>query len=245
MRISIIFNNIADIKELETSWGFAAVIETLEHNLLFDTGSDGKILLSNMKEMELNPASINAVFLSHIHYDHTGGLQEFLKTNPNVTVYIPHESFPVSFQQDILEPGSKIETISKPSKIMNNFYSTGVMGTAIKEQSLIIDSREGLIVVTGCAHPNMVDIASLAKDYLDKDIYLLMGGFHLKGKNNKEIQEVIDQLQKLGVKKVAPSHCTGDKAINIFQECWENDFIKSGCGTIIEIPWQRKILLSV
>jgi 7,8-dihydropterin-6-yl-methyl-4-(beta-D-ribofuranosyl)aminobenzene 5'-phosphate synthase len=235
MRISIIFNNIADVPELKTSWGLAAVIETSKHTILFDSGGDGEILLSNMQELGLDCTAIDKVFLSHIHYDHTGGLPAFLEKNPRVTVYMP-QSFPISFQRDILEASEKIETVSEPQQLVDNLYSTGIMGEAIKEQSLIIDTNAGLIIITGCAHPNIANIAKQAKDYLGKDIYLLLGGFHLKGKDKTEIRNILQYLKNLGVTKVAPSHCTGEMASNMFKEVWGDDYIKSGCGTVIDLP---------
>jgi len=39
-----------------------------------------------------------------------------------------------------------------------------------------------------------------------------------------------------GVKEIAPSHCTGDKAISLFHQVWGDDFIEGGCGAIIEVP---------
>ena len=109
------------------------------------------------------------------------------------------------------------------------------MGRTIKEQALIVDTAEGLIVITGCAHPNVADMAEQAQVYLGKDIYLLMGGFHLGGRSDAEIQAIIQRLQALGVKKLAPSHCTGDKAMRMFHEAWGDDFIEGGLGAIIEV----------
>jgi len=41
-------------------------------------------------------------------------------------------------------------------------------------------------------------------------------------------------IQTLGVRRVAPSHCTGDQAIAHFREQWGEDFVRSGCGAFIE-----------
>ena len=56
------------------------------------------------------------------------------------------------------------------------------MGLSIKEQALIVDTGKGLIVITGCAHPNVADMAEQAQAYPGKNIYMQMGGFHLGGK---------------------------------------------------------------
>jgi len=44
----------------------------------------------------------------------------------------------------------------------------------------------------------------------------------------------------LKVKENAPSHCSGEKAIELFKEAWGNNFIESGCGAKIKIPLDNK-----
>jgi 7,8-dihydropterin-6-yl-methyl-4-(beta-D-ribofuranosyl)aminobenzene 5'-phosphate synthase len=188
-----------------------------------------------MERLGLDSRGIDAIVLSHIHGDHTGGLGAILSRNPKITVYLL-ESFPASFRQEITRADGKVETVSGPRRLFDNMYSTGEMGTTIKEQALIVDTPRGLLVITGCAHPDVADMAERAKKYLGKDIYLLMGGFHLGGKTDAEIRTVTKRLKALGVRKVAPSHCTGDSAIRLFREEWKNNFVEGGMGAVIEIP---------
>ena len=235
LRLHVVFNNVPHKTGLETGWGFSCLVEGLDKTILFDTGGNGDILLSNMQHLGLDIKAVDAVVLSHIHGDHTGGLHVFLEKNPNVTVYMP-ESFPASFQQEVISLGAATETVSGPRQLMDKVHSTGEMGSAIKEQALIVDTPLGLIVITGCAHPNVADMAEQAKTYLGKNIYLLMGGFHLGGSSHAEIRTIIGRLKALGVKKVAPSHCTGDTAIRMFHDEWAGDFIEGGLGAIIKLP---------
>ncbi len=235
LRIHVVFNNRPYKAGLATGWGFSCLLEGLDKTVLFDTGGNGAVLLSNMQRMKLNARSVDAVVLSHIHSDHTGGLGAILTHNPDITVYMP-ESFPASFKQEVVRLGATIEAVSAPTKLMDGLYSTGEMGWDTKEQGLIVDTPQGLIVITGCAHPNIADMAEKAETYLGRPIYLLMGGFHLGGRSDSEIHTIIQRLKTLGVKKVAPSHCTGDKAIHLFREQWGEDFIEGGLGTVIELP---------
>ncbi len=235
LRLHVVFNNVPHKTGLETGWGFSCLVEGLDKIVLFDTGGNGDILLSNMKHLGLDVNTVDAVVLSHIHGDHTGGLHVFLEKNPNVTVYMP-ESFPASFQQEVKRLGVTTETVSGPRRLMDKVYSTGEMGWAIKEQALIVDTPLGLIVITGCAHPNVADMAEQAKTYLGKNIYLVMGGFHLSGSSHAEIRTIIGRLKALGVKKIAPSHCTGENAIRMFRDAWAEDFIEGGLGAVIEVP---------
>jgi 7,8-dihydropterin-6-yl-methyl-4-(beta-D-ribofuranosyl)aminobenzene 5'-phosphate synthase len=235
LRFHVVFNNVPHKAGLQTGWGFSCLIEGLDKTVLFDTGGDGNILLSNMQRLGLDAEAVDAVVLSHIHGDHTGGLGAFLARNPDVTVFMP-QSFPASFQQEVKRLGAAIETVSGPQLLLHSVYSTGEMGWAIKEQALIVDTPQGLIVMTGCAHPNVADMAERAKEYLHKNIYLLMGGFHLGGRSDAEIRAIIKRLKALGVKRVAPSHCTGDNAIRMFRDEWTDDFVEGGLGAVIAMP---------
>jgi 7,8-dihydropterin-6-yl-methyl-4-(beta-D-ribofuranosyl)aminobenzene 5'-phosphate synthase len=235
LRLQVVFNNVPHKAGLETGWGFSCLIEGLDKTVLFDTGGNGDILLSNMQRLGLDAEAVDAVVLSHIHGDHTGGLGAFLARNPDVTVFMP-QSFPASFQQEVKRLGAAIETVSGPQPLLDSVYSTGEMGWAIKEQASIVDTPQGLIVMTGCAHPNVADMAERAKQYLHKNIYLLMGGFHLGGRSDAEIRTIIKRLKVLGVKRVAPSHCTGDNAIRMFRDEWTDDFIEGGLGAVIAMP---------
>jgi 7,8-dihydropterin-6-yl-methyl-4-(beta-D-ribofuranosyl)aminobenzene 5'-phosphate synthase len=234
LRISILFNNVPFAPGLETAWGFAAVIEGLEQTLLFDTGGDGELLLANMARMGIDPGEIDAVFLSHFHGDHTRGLHRFLQRNPKVTVFMP-ASFPSSFQASTRTSGARAVPIAASRELFARAYSSGPMGQAPEEQALILDTDQGLVIVTGCAHPGIVDVVRGAKRQRGKAIRLLVGGFHLLRQSERRIRETISELKALGVAQVAPSHCTGDRATALVRDAWGDDFLEGGCGAIIEI----------
>jgi len=84
---------------LRTAWGFCWV-EAGEATMLLDTGGDGAMLLGNLAKLDLDPQAIDAVVLSHIHGDHTGGLASLLNTGVRPTVYVP-AAFPESFKADV------------------------------------------------------------------------------------------------------------------------------------------------
>jgi 7,8-dihydropterin-6-yl-methyl-4-(beta-D-ribofuranosyl)aminobenzene 5'-phosphate synthase len=235
LRITVIYNNVPHGVGMKTAWGFAALIETGSATVLFDTGGDGAMLLANMKRVGVEPGRVSAVVLSHIHADHTGGLDDLLAQAPTVTVYVPR-SFPASFVRAVEGRGASVERVGGPQRLFANLYSTGEMGDGPKEQALIIETPAGLVVVTGCAHPGIVAVAAAARRQRGNDIYLLMGGFHLGGYGTAEVAETVRALAELGVRKVAPSHCTGEEAIALFRSAWGSDFIEGGCGAVIEVP---------
>jgi 7,8-dihydropterin-6-yl-methyl-4-(beta-D-ribofuranosyl)aminobenzene 5'-phosphate synthase len=234
LTITVVFDNYEHKQGLETSWGFACVIQGMEKTLLFDTGADGEILLRNMKRMNLDPQQIESLVISHDHWDHTGGLQAFLGQNDRVDLYLL-DSFSQDLDANERFPNLKAHRSLESRKICEHVYTTGKMGSRISEQSLIIDTSKGLIVITGCAHPGIVDIVKQAKTLLSKKIFLVMGGFHLRDKNDTEIADIIQNFQSLGVNYVGASHCTGDKAIKAFANTYKERAIDLGVGQVIRI----------
>jgi 7,8-dihydropterin-6-yl-methyl-4-(beta-D-ribofuranosyl)aminobenzene 5'-phosphate synthase len=230
----VLYNNVPHDKELTTAWGFSCLVKGTDKNILFDTGGDGKILLSNMKKLKIDPKEIDFVVLSHIHGDHTGGLWELLRVNNKIVVYLP-ESFPKDFKDRARKQGAEVVSVQNPIGICKNVYLTGELGTRMKEQSLVIDTPRGLIIITGCAHPGIVNIVRKAKKSLNNKLYLVLGGFHLIAYTEKEVKKIIKDLKELGVVKVGPSHCTGGRPIELFREAWGKNFFDMGCGATIEL----------
>jgi len=224
-----VYDNYQANPELKTAWGFGLVIETPNEKILFDTGGNPSILLFNMKKLGIDPKSIDKVIISHIHSDHLGGLEGFLKESSKVKVFIP-TSFPDSIRKMIKNYGASFVDVSRPQKISDFVFSTGELYGPPKEQSLVILSKKGLVVITGCAHPGIVKIVKKAKEmFPQKEVYLVLGGFHHPPK------KVVSELKKLKVKKVAPSHCSGDEIRELFKKEYQNDFIENGVGKIINI----------
>jgi 7,8-dihydropterin-6-yl-methyl-4-(beta-D-ribofuranosyl)aminobenzene 5'-phosphate synthase len=185
-----------------------------------------------MEKLNISPREVDIVVLSHIHEDHVGGLKSFLEENPNVMIYVP-ESFPASFKKDVENFGAKVVEVHEPLKIFEGVYSTGELGTWIKEQSLIIQTDKGSIVITGCAHPGIVKIVEKAKEVVQDDIFLVMGGFHLGSESENAIKKIVLSFRELGVHFTAPCHCSGDLARQLFEEEYQEKFILAGVGKVI------------
>ncbi|MFC2037914.1 MBL fold metallo-hydrolase [Chloroflexota bacterium] len=87
--------------------GLVFLIETEGRRLLFDTGQSGTVLLHNLKLLDVDPATIDAVAISHAHYDHTGGLLALLKhLQPGTPLYANPDLFRERFSQKKGQPKS-------------------------------------------------------------------------------------------------------------------------------------------
>ncbi len=232
--VTIVYDNYPHNPDLQTDWGFSCLIEGLEKTILFDTGADGSILLDNMTKLQIDPQQVDIIVLSHVHWDHTGGLSAFLGQNSQVTVFAP-QSFPPDFSRTVTQVGAEYVEVGESTQICEHAFSTGELGKAIKEQALIVETGQGLVVITGCAHPGVVNMVRRAKQVLDKEVYLVMGGFHMSGFSNTQVNQVIRDFQQLGVQKAAPCHCSGDRTRQMFEDAYGDDFIRVGVGKKLTI----------
>jgi 7,8-dihydropterin-6-yl-methyl-4-(beta-D-ribofuranosyl)aminobenzene 5'-phosphate synthase len=105
----------------------------------------------------------------------------------------------------------------------------------MKEQSLIIKTEKGPIVIVGCAHPGIVKIASKAKELLKDDIFFVVGGFHLEWAIGGRAERTISALKELGVRCVAPCHCGAEKSRGLFEKHFGAGYISAGAGRVITV----------
>ncbi len=233
--VTILYDNYVHSKGMRSDWGFSCVVMGMEKNILFDTGTRGDLLLSNMEKLKVEPKDIDVIVLSHNHRDHTGGLLSFLGKNSDVLVYLP-PSCPDAFARDVKRTGARVAAPKAFVKICEDVYLTGPMGEMIKEQSMIVDTANGAVVVAGCSHPGIVSIVQTVKAKLARELHLVFGGFHLLGKSEAEIKDIIAALKKLGVQNVGPTHCTGERAIKLFKQAYGPEFVQMGVGRVLTIP---------
>jgi 7,8-dihydropterin-6-yl-methyl-4-(beta-D-ribofuranosyl)aminobenzene 5'-phosphate synthase len=234
VKITIIYDNYEHAKGLRTGWGFSCMVEGLEKTVLFDTGGDGRLLLDNMKKLNLDPGAVDVVFLSHNHFDHTGGLEAFLMQNSQVQVVLP-DSFPPGFKEGVRGFGAEVLEIKGSQEIFKDVLSTGEMGSFIEEQSMVIITEKGSVVITGCAHPGIVNIVDKANRISGKNSRLVLGGFHLGGTSESNLLDIIDDLKKLGAEKVAPCHCSGDRTRKVFERELGDAYLEVGVGKVISL----------
>lgn len=229
---TVVYNNLPHDPALVDAWGFACLVEAGGGTVLFDTGGEGPILMGNMAALGINLAAIDAVVLSHIHGDHVGGLDSFLAAaGHDPPVYVP-AAFPASFKEQVSARTDLVE-VTGSMEILPGIHSTGELGRSIVEQGLIVETGEGMVVVTGCAHPGVVEMVRRAREVLDGEIALVMGGFHLGQASYSRIEDIIGDFRALGVRMVAPSHCTGELALRQFREAYGADFVRGYLGDVI------------
>ncbi|MGY8788188.1 MAG: MBL fold metallo-hydrolase [Fidelibacterota bacterium] len=260
LKITILSTMVADYDYLG-EWGFSAIIESDGHKILFDTGNRENTVLENADSLGIDLSSISNVFVSHNHFDHTGGLirlrKKLMTVNPNALKYVHVGKGIFSerlskgknvndfiYQKEILESlGVEFIYHEKPEEIFPNIWTTGIVprihneknwsgyreiienGSAVEDnipedQSIVISTEKGLVLVSGCGHAGIVN----TMEHTDKmfnntsDISVAIGGFHLFTKSDKEIMWTSKQMKKHGVKEFIGAHCTGIDAVYSIRE---------------------------
>jgi 7,8-dihydropterin-6-yl-methyl-4-(beta-D-ribofuranosyl)aminobenzene 5'-phosphate synthase len=197
---------------LKSGWGFSAFIETNQAStILFDTGGDGSVLMHNVRELGIDPRRIGTIVISHAHGDHTGGLHSILEVNPNAEIFVPS-----SLWRRL--PGRKVTAVTRPVQICAGVFSTGELKGL--EQSLVLMTDKGIVVLTGCSHPGVSKILQAASRF--GKVSGIVGGLH--GFHD------FDRLRDLSL--VCPCHCTQYKSE--IRRLFPDSYEECGAGLTLE-----------
>ncbi len=235
LQVTILFDNFisrgARSKELRAMWGFSAFIEFDSYKILFDTGSNGRVLLKNALALGKDLSQAQILFISHPHWDHIGGWDTVVELNPNITLIVPQ-----SLSSHLIEEMKRLTNVvvvnSEPQHFDIHLHSTGVMYPE-GEQALILNTSQGLVIIAGCSHPRIENFMARAQElFLDKQIFYVIGGFHMLHDTGEQI---IKSLEKFDTQYITPTHCTGQLATDMIKNRFGDRFIPGGVGAQINI----------
>ena len=236
MQIKLLAEGSTKWERFIKHWGISFLIGD---DVLFDTFGDAGVFWRNLKGMRVDLDKIRHIIISHDHWDHLAGLWLFLDKHKYVTVYIC-PGFSQETKERIASLGVPVVEVAGPMEIKAGIYTTGQIkgiyaGRDIYEQAIVIKNARGLAIITGCAHPGIATIVNKVREYFSEPLLLVAGGFHLKEASQETIGKIIDMLKSIGVQKVAPLHCSGALAQDIFKRAWGQDYIGLTAGKVLEL----------
>lgn len=108
----------------------------------------------------------------------------------------------------------------------------------LDDQAVVIHVRDkGLVVLTGCGHAGIVNIARYAQKLTGVErVYAVLGGFHLGGPLFEPvIPQVVAALTDLAPEVIVPAHCTGWRATHALAAALPGSFIQNSVGTRFDL----------
>ena len=240
-------------------WGFSAYITYNGKTILFDTGTYPDIFKHNAKVLDADLTSVDIAIISHIHGDHIGGLDYFMDVHPNFTLLLPND-WHIGGEASILEESysrgynyrhKNTQFITDHTEIAVGMHiiatTSPIVGISwgyppnedkplfigLPELSLALENNNGqFTLVSGCSHSKIEEIVKVTKQHLGKNVSLVIGGFHHIPYSSDYVTSIANMMKdELGVEKIACSHCTGEKAIKIFQDIYKENYCAAGLGS--------------
>ncbi|MGC8661789.1 MAG: MBL fold metallo-hydrolase [Nitrososphaeria archaeon] len=215
----VILNDNEGTNGLRNGWGWSILIESEKWRMIFDAGPDPKIVQNNAGIMGINLSSLSFGFLSHDHFDHSGGFAAF----PGLKVYVPEIS-------DFLKSaGVEQAVVREPAELAEGVWSSGAIRalTLVEHSILVKHDRFGSIMVVGCSHPG-IDIMLDAVQGMYGKVNMLIGGFH-----SPPIASMNHVIKN--VSAVLPAHCSGSRAKAMARAKMKENYIEIRTGTEITI----------
>ena len=202
------------------SFGFSAMIEINDKKILFDAGTKKDVLMANLTTYGIDLSSIDAVILSHNHYDHANGLSIILENNIKLPVYVHkywekpvrHKGEPIPPENKrIIEQGRLLEELEEELYITNAYMSPDYGG--IYEQACYIKAKDSYILICGCSHPGLISFLNDRENLgipMNTPLHII-GGFH-------GFKFDDDHLQKLEplIHSIMVCHCT--KNVEVYKK---------------------------
>jgi 7,8-dihydropterin-6-yl-methyl-4-(beta-D-ribofuranosyl)aminobenzene 5'-phosphate synthase len=263
---SALFEDGWGYEGLTAEHGFSALVTittgATSHRMLFDAGLSPDGLVTNMRVLGVDPGSIEAIVLSHGHFDHTAGLDGFIRAVGRASLpVIIHPEF-WSRRRLVLPGRDPVEMPTTSRRALEGAGFTIVVDRTsgfepglppqqalraggwepdplvLDDQALLVHVRDkGLVVLTGCGHAGVVNITRYARRLTGIDqVYAVLGGFHLSGPLFEPlIPRVCTELERLSPAVLVPAHCTGWAAQRALADHFPEAFIPSTVGTRFEL----------
>ncbi|GEM_PF-776533 len=200
---------------LAAAWGLSILVNASGRLVLFDTGPDPRVLLVNAARLGVNLSEVEAVVISHRHLDHAGGIAALTPYRDRLRVYVPAPDRGLA--ERLRGMGFHVYLVNHTAPVVPGVYAVKPLEApswGLYEEGLAVKvDGAGLIVLGGCSHPGIEEIAAQASRDLGAAPFLVLGGFHLGGDEGRAA-ESMGALVEMGARYISPIHCSGSAPVD-------------------------------
>ncbi|MCL2607338.1 MAG: MBL fold metallo-hydrolase [Methanomassiliicoccaceae archaeon] len=203
--------------------GLAMIVDVDGERTLFDTGMRGRYLMHNLEHLEVDPDSVDRIVISHMHKDHTGGLERFLEkrseiidvitpphTGAKAGLFRPADGIPK--MSDEARGKMNIVTIGEWTQLSGSLFITGNVSdddADVNENSLILMTKNATAALCGCCHHGIRSLMSYTEERTNRRLTAIVGGLHMKKMKKNDVYEIAEMLKENGDPSLYLNHCTG------------------------------------
>ncbi len=252
MKITALVENTSINENIGAQHGLSLYIQACNHKILFDMGQDD-LFYKNALKLGVDLQDVDIAVISHGHYDHGGGLKKFLNINKKAKVYINRNTFMPYYNGEkyigldiSLRDNERLVFVDDYLKLDNGLalyscndekreFDLGSFGLSVKkdgvlcpdtflhEQYLKIDEDETSVLISGCSHKGILNIANFF------DVKTIIGGFHFSKLPLDDIlKSYAEYLSRFNTEFVT-CHCTGQEQYEFLHKYMDNlAYIKAG-----------------
>jgi 7,8-dihydropterin-6-yl-methyl-4-(beta-D-ribofuranosyl)aminobenzene 5'-phosphate synthase len=257
VKITVLAENTACREDVAAQHGLSLLVETRDQKILFDMGQDDTFL-RNARALNIDLSQVDLAVLSHGHYDHGGGLETFLKVNDKAPVYIHEDAFGDYYNgtekyiglNKALQGSRRLVFTKKTVALSANLLLTDCNDLGwihdswglnrregetflpddfIHEQYLLIQEGEKKILISGCSHKGILNIAAHFRPHV------LIGGFHLSKETDPARLRKLAETLLQGNTLYYTGHCTGASQFDIMKCVMGSSLQPLSTGLVFEV----------
>lgn len=150
-------------------------------------------------------------------------------------------SEPVQIGKNIMTTG-QVKRVTEFESVSENFYikkdGQFVHDDMPDDQSLVVKTPKGLVVVLGCAHSGIVNTLMHVREITGESrFHSIIGGTHLIKAKSDRLNKTIEALKSFDIQKIGVSHCTGMPAMIALSQEFKDKMVANNAGTVTEIEF--------